>query len=380
MTRETINQLPSVGFGNLSDAATWYETWLLNDALPLWWNVGADHERGGFHEALGSDGAPRPGPRRARVQSRQAVVYGTAGLFGWEGPWREAAWHAMDFFLEKFQRKDGLFRCLVGLDGKALDDTAMLYDQGFALLATATLHEADPERGDMAVVAGRIREALGAMRHSAGGYRENIAHPFQANAHMHLLEGAMAWAELVGGDWELMADELVELALDAFIDPKSGVLREFFDANWRPAPGRLGNIVEPGHQFEWAWLLSRHGMRRGSAETSEAAGRLYASGRRGVDLRRGVAINEVTDEFIATDWVARLWPQTERLKAAILFDCEAEIVSAATALRTYLDAGYPGAWRDKLRQDGSFVDEPAPATSLYHVLGACVGLIRAGAR
>lgn len=375
--REEINPQQSVGFTNLRHAASWYEDWLRKDALPLWWHVGADRVRGGFHEELSVDGQPVLGMRRARVQSRQAVVYGSAGLLGWEGPWRKAAWHAMDFFLLKFRRDDGLFRRLVGLDGEVLDDTAMLYDQGFALLASATLHAADPGRGDMASVAVAVRNGLETMRHSDGGYRENIAHPFQANAHMHLLEGAMAWAELKGGDWEAMVDEIVDLALARFIDPEGGFLREFFDSDWRAAHGQLGRSVEPGHQFEWAWLLSRHAGRRGDTRADAAAARLYASGLRGIDRKRDVAVNEVTDDFVVVDPVARLWPQTERLKTTLLFGGEAEGVAAANALRTYLDAGYQGAWRDKLSGDGAFIVEPAPATSFYHVLGACQGLFGA---
>lgn len=380
VTRHANDPHRGVGFADLRDAAGWYDSWLRDRALPLWWDVGADRVRGGFHEELGPDGEPRPGARRARVQSRQAVVYGSAGLLGWDGPWREAAWHAMDFFLLKFRRNDGLFRCLVGLDGEILDDTAMLYDQGFALLASATLHAADPGRDDMIAVARGVRQGLETMRHPAGGYRENIAHPFQANAHMHLLEGAMAWAELVGGEWEAMVDEMVELALGIFIDPEGRFVREFFDADWRAEQGDLGQVVEPGHQFEWAWLLSRHAKRRGDGRVGEMAGHLYAAGRRGVDRKRGVAINEVAGDFTVRDPVARLWPQTERLKAALLFDGEAEVLEAADALRTYLDAGYPGAWLDKLRADGSFIEEHAPATSFYHVLGACQGLFAAVGR
>ncbi len=368
------------GFASLAQAADWYDRWLRTRAFPLWWEAGADRQRGGFFEGLSIEGQPRPAPRRARVQGRQAFVYATAGVLGWDGPWREAAWHGMDFFLDRFARPDGLFRTLVGLDGAVLDDTAMLYDQAFALLGTATLHQADPRGGELAEVARGVRQGLEAMRHPAGGYRENIAHPFQANAHMHLLEGAMAWAELVGGDWEVMVDEIVEMALTVFIDPKGGFLREFFDAEWRLADGDDGRLVEPGHQFEWAWLMDRHAKRRGDPRAGKAARGLYAAGRRGVDPVRGVAVNELWDDFSPRDTTARLWPQTEHLKATLLFDEETASLAAAQALRRYLETPTPGAWRDKLRADGTFVEEPAPATSFYHILGACLELFKVTGR
>ena len=365
------------GFADLAQAAEWYDRWARTAAMPLWWTQGADRERGGFHEALSVEGVPSPGARRARVQSRQVYAYATAGAMHWDGPWREAAWHGMTFFLERFRREDGLFRTLVGLDGAVLDNTAMLYDQAFALLATATLHKMDPRNGRLPEVALGVLSGLDAMRYPAGGFRENIAYPFQANAHMHILEGALAWAEHgLEPRWDALADEIVEMALRVFIDREGGFLREFFNADWTVASGDDGRLLEPGHQFEWAWLLERWGRLRGRDDALAAARGLYAAGRRGIDPERGVVINELWDDFSVREATARLWPQTERLKAEVLFGSEADQLSAAEGLRLYLATPMLGVWRDKLRADGTFIDEPAPATSFYHILCACTELFR----
>ena len=45
-----------------------------------------------------------------------------------------------------------------------------------------------------------------------------------------------------------------------------------------------------------------------------------------------------------------------------------------------LDTPARGAWRDKLGPDGTFVDEPAPATSFYHLMMAILELKAAAAR
>ncbi|HVK41333.1 MAG TPA: AGE family epimerase/isomerase [Phenylobacterium sp.] len=368
-------------FTDLAQAAEWYDHWARSAAMPLWWAQGADHVRGGFHEALSVEGQPRPGARRARVQSRQVYAYAIAGAMNWDGPWREAAWHGMDFFLERFRRPDGLFRTLVGLDGKVLDDTAMLYDQAFALLGTATLHRVDPRGAELSEVALGVLDGLQAMRHPAGGFRENIAYPFQANAHMHILEGALAWgAHGLDPRWDALADEIVEMTLRTFIDPDGCFLREFFDTDWKLAAGDDGRLLEPGHQFEWAWLLESWGRLRGRQDALAAARGLYAAGRRGVDPGRDVVMNELWDDFTVRETTARLWPQTERLKAELLFGSEADQLAAAESLRRYLAAPAPGVWYDKLRADGSFIDEPAPATSFYHILCACTELFRVAGR
>ena len=354
-------------FETIEGAREWFDRWLRTRALPLWWTGGADHLRGGFYEVLSPEGRPLEAPRRSRVQTRQTFVYATAGQMGWQGPWRQAAWHGMDYFLARYRRSDGLFRALVSPAGEVLDETAALYDQAFALLAMATLHAADPGHVDLASEGRLLLEALQVKRHPAGGFREEGAYPFQANAHMHLLEAAMSWLESGGGpEWRALAAEVVELALTRFIDVEGGFLREFFDETWAPAPGADGRRIEPGHQFEWAWLLERWALHTGDKASAKSARRLFACGLRGVDPTRSVAVNALNDDFTVQDATARLWPQTEWLKAARILGKDA--LPAANALGYYLG---PVAWEDAMRPDGTFQCQPAPASSFYHILSAC---------
>ncbi|MET0274909.1 MAG: AGE family epimerase/isomerase [Phenylobacterium sp.] len=363
-------------FRTLDEAAAWYHGWLKDAALPLWAKAGVD-SLGGFHEALTPDGRPYEAPRRARVQTRNVYVYASASTAGLEGDWLPIAVRAFDRFMAQYRRPDRLFVSTVGAAGAVLDPTPALYEQDFALLAMAALRVADPSRTELVAEATATLAALEALRHPAGGYREFGDHPFQANAHMHLLEAVVAWEETGAAGWADLADEIVELAMRRFIDPDEGFLREFFDADWRPAPGDDGRLVEPGHQFEWAWLLERWSRKRGDPVASSAARRLFAHGLRGVDAGRGVAINALWDDFGLRDASARLWPQTEYLKAALILGEDAEALTAANSLAGYLDTPAPGAWRDKLRPDGSFVEEPAPASSFYHLMVALLELLRA---
>ena len=57
------------------------QTWLVQDAAPLWSTIGIDGH-GGFHETLGQDGQPIDGPRRARVQPRQLYALQIARCLG----------------------------------------------------------------------------------------------------------------------------------------------------------------------------------------------------------------------------------------------------------------------------------------------------------
>jgi mannose-6-phosphate isomerase len=372
-------------FQTLPEAARWFEAWLAEAALPLWAKAGVDQRpgliagSGGapvgglFQEALTPAGEPVDLPRRARAQARQVFVFATAALEGFGEPWRAVALSGYARFLAVYRRPDGLFLKRADPEGRPLEAEADVYDQAFAILAMAALHAADP-KGGYDAAADLTLGALQARRAPSGGFRESPPHDFQANCHMHLFEAALAWEEAGGGpQWSGLADEIAGLALARFIEPTRGVLREFFDADWRALTGEAG-LVEPGHQFEWAWLLERWGRARADRAALAAARRLYENGLKGVDAAREVAVNALWDDFFVRDASARLWPQTEHLKAALVLGTEAEALLAARSLAKYLETPARGAWRDKLRPDGGFVEEPAPATSFYHLMVAILEL------
>ncbi len=365
-----------------------FENWLTESALPVWWDKGADHQTGGYYELLSPDGTPPASNRRARVQSRQSYVYAQSGLMGWDGPWRKAAPHGIDYLFGHYQQGKGEVSTLVSPQGKVLDPTQMLYDQAFALLATASVFRVLPERTDLKEQAEALFKAiLETRRLPQGGFQESGEKTHISNPHMHLLEALLAWCEAdPAGLWGPYADQVAQLALTKFIDAQGGFLREYFAADWTPAPGADGHVVEPGHQFEWAWLLLNWGKMRGRSEALPAARKLFAHGCRGINPKRDAAVHAMDDSFAVTVPTARLWAQTERIKAALALIPYAESKTAedlliGEALRgiatlwRYLDTPKKGLWYDRLEPDGTFVVEPSPASSFYHIM-CCILCLR----
>jgi len=359
--------------------------WLRLRALPLWATVGLE-DGPGFAEAMGLDGRPLALPGRSLVQSRQIHTYATAARLGWAGPWRRAVWSGLDALTGRFLREDGTSRALVARDGTVLDETPRLYDHAFVLLALASARAAGADRPDLEARAVRLRDWLLDHALPQGGFLEAGPHPYQANAHMHLLEASMVWEGQGDDGWSALSDRIVDLAERCFIDPVSGRLREFYTADWTPAEGEDGRLVEPGHQFEWAWLLARHGLARGRPDRIDRARVLYARGREGVCERSGVAQDALNDDGTLRSARARLWPQTEWLKAALLLADQSRdanravlIADAATALRAlWLYLTPDGLWRDKRLPNGTFIEERVPASSLYHIVGGLDQLIAVG--
>lgn len=356
-------------------------SWLRQAALPVWSSLGQD-ENGGFEEVLALDGRRIATPRRARVQARQLQVYAEAGLQGWQGPWRAVVEAGMERLENVYLRADGQMRTRLGPDGEALDETAMVYDQAFLMFALARVF-AKTSDSALEAKAAAVRDLLSSRADAHGGIEEAGAHPYQSNAHMHLLEAALAWEEAGGGaEWASFADRIVALARTRFIDANTGALREFFQSDWSPAPGDDGALVEPGHQFEWAWLLARYSRKREDAGALTDAWRLYEAGLKGVDAKRGIAIDAMNIDGSVRSARARLWPQTEWLKASLILSslctekqrslCLEQAAMAQRALWRYLTPH--GLWHDKLLENKKFIDEPAPASSFYHIMAAYVQL------
>ncbi|MCF6322311.1 MAG: AGE family epimerase/isomerase [Rhizobiaceae bacterium] len=403
--------------------------WLDTTVLPLWWSLGFNRKDLIWREGLTLKGKPISNDCRARVQGRQAYVFASAGKFGWEGPWREAVVASIRGIEKHYLRDDGLLRTLVSAQGNSLNNSAYIHDQTFVLLALAatqqnassgacmetTSQQLQNNRDEMEIATApvgltakndqatfstesnllgmseilltRIETAFGRKAIDGNrGFRETGSHAYQSNAHMHLLEAALLWLEvsdeqgLDGQRWNELCVEITSLAIDCFIDSKDGFIREFFDENWEPAPGANGQIVEPGHQFEWAWLFVRWFKYCGDKTYLKAAKRLFAAGVKGIDPVTNAAVDTMNNRLEPTTRQARLWQQTEWLKASLVLHEEADkkdreyylehiIRSHETFLR-YLNTDTLGVWYDKLQPEEGFLHEISPASSLYHISSA----------
>lgn len=358
--------------------------WLVAAAYPLWSHHGIDPGNGGFAEALDGNGHAIALPRRARVHPRQVYAFSQARAFGWRGDTMGIVSRGIQYFERHYRRADGLFRTMTDAGGAALDERALLYDQAFALLGYAAAAAALDVRAEFETRALSLRQAIEAhLRTEDGAYQsvEGSAGHRESNPHMHLLEGYLAWAE-IGQDagWVAGVRVIAELALSHLINEQTGAIGESYLATWQRAPGTAGRVVEPGHQFEWAWLLLRCERWHSAPALRGAALRLISIGER-FGVRNGVAIGALYDDFSIKDARARLWPQTERLKAALLAAAltgephyEAMAEAAVMSFFPYLDAPVSGLWRDVRLPNGEFIGSPVPASTFYHLVSAIAAL------
>lgn len=360
-------------------------TWMLDACFPLWSREGIG-SNGLFREALDHNHRPKDTETtRVRVQARQTYVFCEASRLGWE-PDRAERLIKMGVSTLKgpARRTDGLVGRRLDSGGSGLSDArADLYDTAFALFALAQAAQLDMP--DALPAARSILKSVDAMLtdKTHGGYTETLPREGDQrlqNPHMHLLEAchALHTADPEGGHMK-RAEGIVSLFSAKMLDRQTMTLGEYFRPDWSPETGPAHDLIEPGHQFEWVWLLQRHATLSGE-ELHPAIGHLYDIGLRSLD-ETGHALTAATREGQVADASRRAWMQTEALKghlAMLELGHEASGQHAVDSFDILMDEYLTpeGGWIDQFDADGQTPDDAMPASTGYHVVLAFAELLR----
>lgn len=359
-----------------------------------------DHGTGVFAERLDWNGAAmEPQFRRVRVMARQTYVFAHAAIGGLDAA-RPLAAKGARFLLDHCRSNDGQFLCRVSPEGALLDATHDLYDIAFGLFALAWWYRLSGEEEALDAAAASVRQ-LGRLRTPSGhGYIARAATgpaPYQQNPHMHLFEAALFLGAFSGRqEFRDLADELFCLAEQRLFVADLGILPEFFDADWQPDRSKGGIVVEPGHHYEWAWLLSRYGALSGNDRAYGIASALFDFAHtHGHDPATGLIFDAVDERGRPTATDFRIWPNLEYLKAQIALreqrpddarvSDEAMDATVERILRHFLSPTSEGP--AKTLPEGLWIDyldgrsllprsDHIPVSTLYHIMFAFTEFLR----
>lgn len=362
------------------------KNWLTQDVYPLWLHKGIDKERGGFVESLSFDGQAMDVPRRAMVQARQIYSFLTGAKLGCVAKDKafEAVAQGTKYMIEKFSEPSGAFIYSVHPDGTPKSKNPDLYTQAFALFGLAQAYSISPDKKIKDRAKSLLQYLHRERKVQGGGYTEldekgNVS--YKSNPHMHLFESAIAWMTVdADQEWKDLGHELVTLALTKFIDKSTGVLGEYFDANWNHIRENGRFIYEPGHQYEWAWLMSLYQDLTGQDLKFIRHQLFLLAEKYGTSPTRKIAYDEMWSDFTPKTQSSRFWPQCERIKAAVRLGTEAskeqqvEYARAADdALATlfkFFETPMKGLWYDMLSENDEFNGNSSKSSSLYHIVNA----------
>jgi mannose/cellobiose epimerase-like protein (N-acyl-D-glucosamine 2-epimerase family) len=364
-------------------------SWMFDVALPFWSSAGLDRVNGGVVESFAMDGRTPSGVgyKRTRVTCRQLYVFSHAEILGWTPAAAAADW-AYAFLTEKhWAGVDQGWLRRVDETGCPLDPTSDLYDYAFALFALGWRYKARRDPATLSLAHRTLDIIDGRFRHPSGlGFHALLPPrlPREQNPHMHLIEAALVLAEATReARFGQLADDIADLFQAQVCRLPEGVLPEFFDDDWRPIEGDQGRWVEPGHQFEWAWILAQHQKQTGKDNTPVIKALVNWAEQHGVDPVSQITFNGVRDDGVPLDKGSRTWPNTERMKGWIGL---AELTgadpwpavkgSARVLLERYLEPAPAACWIDAFDAEGAPKAEAIPTSTLYHVFLAFAEALR----
>lgn len=357
-------------------------SWMQEEALPLWADRGVDRERGGFVEELNQDGSPsQVAFKRVRVQGRQLFSFSIAAILGWNKEAASIADHGYEFMKKYCRGKDGVWVKKVSRDGSILDPQLDLYDTAFIVLGLITYYRLTKNSEALLLVEETLRMVQTQLStDQPSGYRQMLSEKdlLRQNPNMHWFECMLFCYEATQDSRFL--DEVAKFYSrmeDSVIDGKTGALREIFDNQWKPVKEEGKILVEPGHHYEWAWLLNRSSNKIAVDPNLITLIAQFAD-KYGVNAQTGLVYDQVSDQGELTQATHRLWVQTEALKAWLVRPDVEETARVnriqqieQNLLKYYFTREPKGSWGDRLDADGRCHPGQVPASSLYHIM-VCV--------
>ena len=348
--------------------------------LEQWRERAWDPAVGLFEERLTRRLEPIPGlDRRAMVAFRQLHLYSRASR------WQPAfACVADELFVRTaelfWDRRHGGWCTAADPHGRTVTDRRkQLYTHAFALLGLAEYHRL---RG--AGAARALAEETFALLTRNGdpstGFPEHVNEDWspragrrEQNPHMHLMEGCLALraAGILTEDAAALARGLADLA--ERLHHRDGSIREYHHFGFSRPHAVHGAVIEPGHQFEWAWLLTTLDQAEGTQRFRSLARRLYDDGLHlGWDRTNGGVYDEVHCDGAVLRSTKRLWPLTELIKAARTMGDGESAGPGTSAQDRFLDEHYLlpgiGGWHERLSSGLLPIAPYLPTSSLYHLV------------
>ncbi|HHC7201651.1 TPA: AGE family epimerase/isomerase [Vibrio parahaemolyticus] len=359
---------------NLDLAASKCQSWLSKVVLPLWAREG-QRKNGVFEEGLSSPSEPfSKGVIRFRVQPRQAYVYAHAHQLGWFNS-TDIVNNVVENGFNYFQSSTGHYAFSTSDELVINDETQYGYDHAFAILGFGWHYQLtkDEKSLDMAESCYQFFNRFLRDKEYDGFFSSPSEKIVKCqNPHMHLFEALMVLFEVTNNTlWLERADEIYKLFCKRFYNGNNVV--EFFDRELLPNHP-LSENIDPGHQYEWVWLLSHYAKLR-KVDVSDKVMSLMSFAAELGHSATGLVMDEIKQDGSKYRETSRLWCQTEYLKARVAVyesnttpeNEEALVLAVDSIFKFYIEPAQHGLWIDQVDSNGNPISHDAPASTLYHI-------------
>lgn len=344
--------------------------------VPLWQGPGWNADMALPYEALDAAQQPLP-PQRYRAMACARQLYLFASLIGEVTGAEERAAALFRSLQRHFHDAEhGGWFYSIDAQGAPLDTRKDLYTHAFILFACAHYWSRVKEPLVESVLNAALEVIARRFATDDGLYEASLDRDWSSlnsgplqNPLMHLAEAFLA--TLAVRDDAPVSDALNALCTamhQHFIDPQQGVMME------KPL-GAVDNWFEPGHQFEWFFLLDSSTILQGSPLHTSLTGAFAFTEQRGVDPQTGAvaAMLELDQAEAPRDATQRIWAQAEYLRALTLRPhSQAALLRQLTALQQRFL--HSDGWYECLDAQGVVSRQDMPSTTPYHLATCYAGL------
>lgn len=352
--------------------------------LPMWRGPGFNEALGLPYEAVAGDGrTPLPVTRyRAMACARQLFVFSQAG----------AAAHAQrlfDMLLHYFQdHKRGGWFYSVDAQGAPLDTTKDLYTHAFVVFACAeyAARSGNRDARDTLQRTSELIETRFAVRNGEPAHGllhaalsadfATVTSSLQQNPLMHLTEAWLAARDATGdAAFDSALERLGGAIARVFVHAPTGCIAELPLVAQLQSEG-AANRLEPGHQFEWFWLVRQAGAPLEASGLHEALERAFRfAQQQGVDPATGGVAAALDESGRMQDATQRIWAQSEYLRAlAVHGEAQTRALLPQQIARFSERFLRPQGWFECKTPSGEVARDDMPSTTPYHLATAYAAL------
>jgi mannose-6-phosphate isomerase len=352
------------------------QTHFLRVIVPLWLGPGWNAQLGLPYEAVDAEHRPLPPQRyRAMACARQLFVFSSL-MDHPDVPQATARAAALFRSLQEHfhDAEQGGWFYSIDPQGAPLDRRKDLYTHAFIIFACAHYwaRVRDPRVASvldaaLSVVAERFADGDGLYEAVVAEDWQSLGSGPLQNPLMHLAEAFLATVEVREDAPTLAALHALTAGMQRrFVDNRHGVMLE------KPLEA-VDNWSEPGHQFEWYFLLESSAHLRGSPLHQSLTTAFVHAQAQGVDSQTGAVVAMLEVDGSIKDGTQRIWAQAEYLRALTLRpESQAALSRQLHALQERFL--HPTGWNECLDSAGQVSRSDIPSTTPYHLATCYIGL------
>jgi mannose-6-phosphate isomerase len=344
--------------------------------VPMWQGPGWNAELALPYESLDAEHAPLP-PQRYRAMACARQLYVFASLIG-EVPQAEERAGALFRSLQRHfhDAEHGGWFYSIDPQGAPRDTGKDLYTHAFILFACAHYWDKVREPQVESVLNAALEVMARRFAIGDGLYEASLERDWSARQSGPLQNPLMHLAEAFLATLSVRDDVNVRQALLALCD---GMLKHFVDPQQRVMMEKpvkaVDNWFEPGHQFEWYYLLASSPLLRGGQLHTALQSSFSHTEQQGVNPQSGAvcAMLSLKSPGTPRDASQRIWAQAEYLRALTLRPAsQALLLPQLQALAQHFL--HPHGWYECLDADGIVSRQDMPSTTPYHLMTCYRGL------